>query len=568
MSNVRLIGILATAAALSACAAGTQQMQSPADSMPPGPLPSKLDPRPTTAAITERDLMTRLYIFADDSMQGRATGTEGYRKGTDYIAGELRRLGLKPAGENGTYFQQMPSRAIGEATRVEAGGQPLALWTDYVPLLGAGSPRAIEGTKAVYGGLVTSWQAGEPPLPADQVAGRVVVLGVAPDGTVSPAVLGRLARGPLADAAAVVVAGLERLNPNILGFLRRPSFGAVPQVDVPYGMLVTTSAAAHILGADPANLQPGAQGNTMNGSIVVEVPEGAARNVVAVWPGSDPALAGQYVAIGAHADHVGYNTRPVDHDSLKAFNAIAFRMQGANNDPRQLTIDERQSIQVNVDSLRALRPARLDSISNGADDDGSGSMALLEIAESMALGDQKPKRSVLFVWHAAEELGLLGAKHFVENPTVPRDSIVAQVNIDMIGRGGADDLSMGGPGYVGVVGSRRLSTTLGDLVESVNTTGSHGLSFDYGLDADGHPQNIYCRSDHYQYARFGIPIVFFFTGLHGDYHQVTDEPQYIYYPNYARITNYLHDLTLAIADRPDRLVVDRPKLDPNAPCRQ
>ncbi|HEX5580983.1 MAG TPA: M28 family peptidase, partial [Gemmatimonadaceae bacterium] len=524
MSNFRLIGLLAAAAAVSACA-GTQQMQPTGDSVPAGPLPLKHDPRPTTAAITQQDLMTRLYIFADDSMQGRATGTEGYRKGTDYIASELRRLGLQPAGENGSYFQQMPSRAIAEGTRLAVGGQPLALWSDYVPMLGAGSPRAIEGTKAVYGGLVTAWQAGEPPLPADQVAGRVVVLGVAPDGAVSSAALSRLTRGPLADAAAVVVAGLERLNPNIVGFLRRPSFGAVPQVEVPYGMIVTTSAATRILGADPATLQPGARGNTLAGRIVVDTPEGAARNVVAIWPGSDPALRGQYVAVGAHADHVGYNNRPVDHDSLRAFNAIAFQMQGANNDPRQLTIDERQSIRVNVDSLRALRPARLDSISNGADDDGSGSMALLEIAESIARGKEKPKRSVLFVWHAAEELGLLGAQHFVENPTVPRDSIVAQINIDMIGRGSADDLSMGGPGYVGIVGSRRLSTQLGDLVESVNTTRRHGLNFDYGLDADGHPQNIYCRSDHYQYARFGIPIVFFFTGLHADYHQLTDEPQ-------------------------------------------
>ena len=258
----------------------------------------------------------------------------------------------------------------------------------------------------------------------------------------------------------------------------------------------------------------------------------------------------------------------MDHDSLRAFNAAAWQLQGANNDASQLTIDQRQSIRVNVDSLRALRPARLDSINNAADDDGSGSMALLEIAEALSQGKEKPKRSVLFVWHAGEELGLLGARHFAQNPTVPRDSIIAQINIDMIGRGGAEDLVNGGPGYVGVVGSRRLSTQLGDLVESVNAAGGHGLKFDYGLDANGHPQNIYCRSDHAEYAKFGIPVAFFFTGLHGDYHQVTDEPQYINYPNYTRITRYLQDLVLNVAALPDRPVVDGVVMGPDVACRQ
>src|SRR5690606_23675569 len=131
-------------------------------------------------------------------------------------------------------------------------------------------------------------------------------------------------------------------------------------------------------------------------------------------------------------------------------------------------------------------------------------------------------------------------------------SIVAQVNIDMIGRGTAADLAVGGPDYLTVVGARRLSSQLGDLVETVNSTGGHALRLDYAMDADGHSERIYCRSDHYNYARWGIPVVFFFTGLHADYHQVTDEPQYIDYPHYARITSYLNDLVLAVADRAER----------------
>jgi Zn-dependent M28 family amino/carboxypeptidase len=151
---------------------------------------------------------------------------------------------------------------------------------------------------------------------------------------------------------------------------------------------------------------------------------------------------------------------------------------------------------------------------------------------------------------------------------VPRDSIVAQVNIDMIGRGSLDDTKGGGPRYLGLVGSRRLSTELGDLVERVNAEQKSPLAFDYGLDANGHPENIYCRSDHYNYARYGIPIVFAFTGLHADYHEVTDEPQYIDYAHYADITRFLYAVTERVANLDHRPAVDKPKPDPMGVCRQ
>jgi Zn-dependent M28 family amino/carboxypeptidase len=218
--------------------------------------------------------------------------------------------------------------------------------------------------------------------------------------------------------------------------------------------------------------------------------------------------------------------------------------------------------------LRKIRPARLDSIYNGADDDGSGSMALLEIAETLAASPNKPKRSMIFVWHAGEEKGLWGSEYFTDHPTVPRDSIVAQLNIDMIGRGAAQDLEGGGPGYVQLIGSRRLSTELGDIVEAIGKTEPTPFKFDYQFDANGHPQQYYCRSDHYEYARYGIPIVFFSTGGHRDYHQVTDEPQYIDYDQLARVATLVENVALRVANLDHRVVVDKPKPDPRGQCVQ
>jgi Zn-dependent M28 family amino/carboxypeptidase len=195
-------------------------------------------------------------------------------------------------------------------------------------------------------------------------------------------------------------------------------------------------------------------------------------------------------------------------------------------------------------------------------------MALLELAESLVHATERPKRSVLFVWHTAEEIGLDGSTWFVNHPTVPLRDIVAQVNIDMIGRGSARDLANGGEDYLAVIGPRRLSSELARWMEEVNRAQPRPLALDYALDADGHPENIYCRSDHALYASRGIPVAFLFTNLHEDYHEVTDEPQYIDYPHYTRIVQYVERLVRRIADHPTRPRVDGVRPAPDAPCRQ
>jgi hypothetical protein len=337
----------------------------------------------------------------------------------------------------------------------------------------------------------------------------------------------------------------------------------------PAFMYVTTRVAEALLGAPLPTLRPGAEGKTVSGDLRFRdqpVPE-PARNVVAILRGSDPKLRGQLVAIGAHNDHDGISPETLDHDSLRAFNRV-MRPEGANSTPGEPNAEQSARIRAILDSLRRERKPRLDSVLNGADDDGSGTVGVLEIAEQLAHEPTRPRRSVLFVWHTAEEMGLLGSKWFTRHPTVPRDSIVAQLNVDMIGRGGAADIPGGGPAYLQIIGSRRLSTELGDLIDRVNAEGKHGFKFDYTFDADGHPSNYYCRSDHYMYARFGIPIAFFTTGSHPDYHQLTDEAQYIDYDKMARVTGLIADVARTVADLDHRIVVDKPKPDPEGVCKQ
>ena len=539
-------------------------------------LPLKHAPRKTVAAITAADLMTRLYIFADDSMQGREAGLPGNVSGTNYIAAEIKRMGLVPAGDSGTYFQTIPlkTRTFDTTSTFTLAGAPLVAFVDYVP--NARVPMVNSVVTAVYGGdLGDSARA----LTAEQVSGKMVVLRARGE-------LGRRLRIPIipgAAAVALIPPREDSLAPPLVAFLRRPQSFVD---DVPPGapapqpnFLITGPVATKLFGKPLDSLTVGMAGASaaLTMRYTVTPLPAPARNVVGIVPGSDPKLKGEYVAIGAHNDHIGL-ARAVDHDSIRIFNEIV-RPEGADDARKQPTAEQLTQVNRRLAAWRAAHPlsARLDSISNGADDDGSGSVSALEIAEYFAAMKQKPRRSLLFVWHTGEEKGLLGSRFFTDHPTVPRDSIVAQLNMDMVGRGDVSDETgrtkdsvalHGGPNYLQLVGSRRLSTELGDLVEQVNTADHHNFTFDYALDADGHPANIYCRSDHYEYARYGIPITFFTTGLHRDYHQVTDEPQYIDYDHMARVDRFVADVALHVANLDHRIVVDKPKPDPRGQCRQ
>jgi Zn-dependent M28 family amino/carboxypeptidase len=201
-------------------------------------------------------------------------------------------------------------------------------------------------------------------------------------------------------------------------------------------------------------------------------------------------------------------------------------------------------------------------------------VSILEIAEAMSRGGVRPRRSILFVSHTGEEAGLLGSRWFTRHPTIPLDSVVAEIDQDMVGRGTASDFPRGGTGagsatYLEVIGAKRLSREFGDTLEAANARQPVPFTFDYTYDQPGHPLQYYCRADHYSYARYGIPAVAFSRGEHLDYHQVTDEPQYISYVDLARVSRMVYDAAMAIANMPERPKLHVPKpTDPNAPCRQ
>jgi hypothetical protein len=334
-------------------------------------------------------------------------------------------------------------------------------------------------------------------------------------------------------------------------------------------MFLSASAAERLMGQSLSGLAPGMAGKRIRVSIlaVAQPFEHPARNVIAIIPGSDPRLRGQYLSLTAHNDHVGTTSPVVDHDSIRVFNQVV-RPMGADSPNRAATAEEQVRIKVILDSLRRVRPARPDSIMNGADDDGTGTVALLEVARSLMAQRVKPRRSILFVSHTAEEMGLLGSRWFTDHPTVPRDSIVAEIDMDMIGRGNAADLPEGGVGYLEIIGARRLSKEFGDTLEAVNARQPQPFTFNYEYDQPGHPLQYYCRADHYSYARYGIPATALSRGEHLDYHQVTDEPQYIDYEALARVARLVRDAALAIGNMDHRPALNGPRPDPNAPCRQ
>jgi hypothetical protein len=500
---------------------------------PPRTLPAPATAAPAIGAVTADELRRDLFAFADDSMHGRETGTEDATRAMRFLVDRLKQLGLEPAGDSG-FAQRVPMQKelFGPGTRitVEEGGssRPVKIGSEIVPLLdlGAGIPpakRTADGEIVFVGYGLTLANPKRDDFAGLSLQGKVVVVvNGAPAGVDSAkraelegqtAITQRLAQILPQRPAAVIVllAGkgaelFEQLRPGIeRAVALRSNAPDVPESERPIPMILlgVPIAGSPLLPAgwptdDKAQVLSGRRLTARIEQVKTPI---TGYNVAAIVRGSDPALNATYVAFGAHYDHIGI-----------------------------------------------VQPTAGDSIANGADDDGSGSVALLAIARVMQQAPVKPRRSALFVWHIGEEKGLLGSSWFTDHPTVPIDSIVAQINADMIGRNADSLLYLIGP----VAAPNNQSKRLGAIVDSVNATMAPPFAINRSMDNPNDPENFYARSDHYNYAKKGIPIVFLSAGLHADYHKVSDDPRKIEYAKMARVTGLMVELGRAVANSPNR----------------
>lgn len=464
-----LLGLL-----LAACAGGTAPATAPA------PEAGRAAVLRASETITAADMAERIGLLAHDSMRGRDTPSRELEMAAAYLADEFRRMGLQPAGDSASFIQRFPfvqARLDAEATRLALRGRgdaAVRYGADFfvvpgsaprveAPAFHAGTAGAVAALPAEARGAAVFFDLPGATLGAEWQQNLVAALGPALQGGAAAVVLVLDPAFPQPQVAQVaeMVAGQQAPVP-IVGVTRR--------------------AAEALFAGAGARLAPSAPPGRI-GDAVLEISVAQIRtehrppNVVALLPGADPVLRDTYVVLTAHFDHVGV---------------------GAPD-------------------------ARGDSIYNGADDNASGTAALLEIAQAFAALPHPPARSVVFLAVSGEEKGLLGSMHFASQPTVPAEGIVANINMDMIGRNAPDTLIAIGQEY----------STFADVLGAVLADHPEvGLT----VIRDPYPQEqLFFRSDQLSFIRRGVPALFFFTGLHEDYHRPSDRPERIDADKAARV---------------------------------
>jgi hypothetical protein len=486
----------------------------------------------TTPALTPfapEALREVLTVLSSDEMEGRATFSPGLDKAAAYIADRLKQAGVKPAGDEGDYLQHVAVQTIQVANHstltIEVNGQSRVFKDGegvvFPPNVGVKRTFTLGDIEFVgYGlnlGRVHNDYAGR------NVRGKAVVwLGssvpVSVQGTSASRLLGSRSSTAIDEmnaAAALSLGNDGQSSGTPLGFT------TTQRLDMPKAPAVTVSDEAleflfSASGLDYADLKAKAErgeslpATTIKGAKLTFNLDADYRiasvrltqNVVGIIEGRDVQLKSSYVAFGAHYDHLGIN-------------------QGI---PAGIPVDR---------------------IYNGADDDGSGSTALIAMADAF-MAASKPRRSLMFAWHAGEERGLWGSEYLADHPPVPIESIVAQFNIDMIGRNRDNKDSEENTVYA--VGADRISTELHNILVDTNNSLAQPLTLDFEMNDPADPERIYFRSDHFSYASKGIPIIFFFTGLHPDYHQVTDSVDKIHFQKMSHIVELVYDIGRRVAD--------------------
>lgn len=482
------------------------------------------DPARFAATITEQDLRTHLFTIAGPEMEGRETATEGQRKAAAYIENHFRSLGLTP-GYNGSYQMPFPvyRDSLAEA-RVVVNGKAWALNTDFQPVMqfNSSATQFFSELAFVGHGIVDS---ARDDYGSFDVRGRaVLILDGAPagyrparQGFMSPAgMFAKIRNAQQRGAAAILIvgAGFPRRasgpNGNMFTELFKP-------VQSPNSYVISEDVARSIVGSDWDDIkQKGREGALQPRTIPAETELHFRKetrflqstNVLGILEGTDKK--DEWLVLTAHFDHLG---------------------------------------------------KRGDVIYYGADDDGSGTVGVLEIAEAFAKAKAEgrgPRRSILFMTVSGEEKGLWGSEYYSDHPTVPLDSVTANLNIDMIGRIDTERRSPDTANYIYVVGDDKLSTELKPVSEAVNARHTK-LILDYKFNDPADTERIYFRSDHYNFARKGVPIIFYYDGmLKADYHKPTDTPDKIHYPLLAKRARLVFHTAWEMANREAMIKRDLP----------
>jgi hypothetical protein len=494
------------------------------------------------SSITQASLRTWLTYLASDDLEGRGTFTEGLGLAAAYIAEQLKEGGVKPGGSQGSYFQRVEVLGVRSTNRssvtVEVNGQARTFKNGEGVRFPAnvGNKRTLTLEQVEFAGYGLNLGSDYNDYAGRDVKGRAVIwLGARGPKSADPRQVGRLLASRAAYALEEMGAGAAIAPPESSGGQRgpagapsnsgargaQPDFTTSQRLDTVIQPGITSSdefleflfSSSDFKYADlkaKAELQEDLPRFTLkNVRLTFEldadyqvVNTRYTRNVIGVVEGRDPRLKATYVAFGAHYDHTGYS-------------------QGV------------------------LPNSQTDRINNGADDDGSGSAALIGLARAFAR-DPKPRRSALFIWHSGEEIGLYGSRYFADHPTVPLENIVAQINVDMVGRNHNNLPAESNTVYS--IGADRISTQLHNILIDANASMPKPLTLDFQLNDPTDPERLYYRSDHYSYAAKGIPVIFFTTFLHPDYHRVTDELDKIDFPKLSRISDLIYEAGRRLAN--------------------
>lgn len=475
--------------------------------------------------ITEGELKEHLYTYASDEFEGRNTGDEGQKKAVEYLKNQYQALGIPAAQNNGDYFQNVPLEVSGVPTgNIAIGNNNFNLGEGIITF----STVANKEHDIVYAGYGIDTEKYSDYKNID-VKGKYILIKIGE---------------PKTDGGNYILTGTkepgvwsnwrETLSKRIEIATEKGAEGVIYYDDAFYDRAVrryqhsleangggqmslksdAKKIAALFVNNEVAtkiynNVDTEAKAKSLDETIKLNVEnvtkEVSSENVAALIKGKSKP--NEYLVISAHLDHVG-----VDADG---------------------------------------------NVFNGADDDGSGTVAILEIAEAFKKAADEgngPERSILFLHVTGEEKGLLGSEYYSEHPIFPLENTVADLNIDMIGR--IDPKREGNRNYIYLIGSDKLSTELHEISEEVNKKYAN-IELDYTYNDENDPNRFYYRSDHYNFAKHNVPIIFYFNGTHADYHKISDTPDKINYDLLANRAKLVFQTAWEVANRPERIVVDK-----------